>query len=474
MGLEVAMARRPLLPLLVLASLASPRIASACGQSTHVHIGIHTVSHLPEGSDLRAILEDPARFDWLVNGAMFPDGGYSPLTQDDYGEIAHWEPFQHVYMQWIGETYAADLCSDEALDHVTLALGMMAHGMADQVYDSLYLERSLLIEPDKWAGPESVDKATDVAFTAEVGPQPIPEDVLPYDTLSSIFDRYGHTVSGQTIAAGQASLRLAVSATSSLGQDPEAVQRNIDYFPWATQHLVDERFPGAPTCIGEVVAPYWQAQWDRLHGRFDDTTQWVVWTWPEAGATGHETDHRSIDSQVALVFGKTVTVADVDAADLTWTDADGTAIPFSRRMYYGNNSNVLLLRPQANLAPATQQTIAIGTGMKSSDGSVLSTDVSWSFTTADTVPADTDDPPDPAVDGPGKGGLFAAPSLSTQPAACPDRVPAAADSDTDGAPDTSGPGDTSCGACAGSGSPELAWPLLLIGLLARRRQPSRG
>jgi len=447
--------------------------AAACGQSTHVHIGIHAVTHLPADSDLRAILED--RFDLYVNGSMFPDGGYSPLTQDAYGEIAHWEPFQKTYLDWIDDTFAPDLCADDALDHTALALGMAAHGMADQVYDGLYLERSLLIEPGAWGGGESVDKATDVVFTSEVGPQPIPEDVLPYEALAQVFERHGHSVSPQTIAAGQASLRIAVAATSGLGQDPDAVQDNIDAFPWATQHLVDERFPGAPVCIGQVIAAYWQAQWDRLHDRFDDGTQWVVWTWPRPDGTDHVTDARSIDSQVALVFGKTVDVAHVDAADITWRDDQGADVPFSRRMYYGNASNLLLMRPQTDLDPDTVYTLTIGQGMGSVDGSVLSTDVAWSFTTGSEMPGDTDPPADPALDGPGKGGVFAPAALSTKPPACPDRVPQRADTDTDTDTDTpnEAPG-TSCGGCGATPGPTPWWAWLgLVGLVARRRaQPS--
>ncbi len=464
---------RPILAALSLL-LVAPSPAQACGQSTHVHIGRHALEHLPADSDLRAILTE--RLDLLINGAMFPDGGYSPLTMDAYGEIAHWEPFQKAYLDWTAETFPDALCSEEALDHITLALGMAAHGMGDQVYDALYLERSEEIEPDAWQGGESVDKATDVTFTAAVGPQPIPEDVVPYEALPAVFARVGHTVSASTIATGQASLRIAVAATSGLGQDPTAVAKNEALYPWATTHLTDPSMPGAPACIGEVVAAYWQAQWDRLHQRFDDGRQWVVWTWPQDGQTGWETDPTSLDSQLALVFGKTVDVADVDAATMSWTADDGTVVPFRRRMYYRDGSNVLLLTPQEALADDTRYTFTIAAGMLSRDDSVLSTDVGWSFTTG--THGGTEDT-DLTEDGPGKGAATAADSITLQPAACPDKVPEPVDTDTDHTPDDSldtdpGAATSGCGGSAGcaTGSAPTGWVLgaLGLGLIRRRRR----
>ena len=44
-------------------------------------------------------LTQPELRKMLDNGTMFPDGGY-PLG-DPYAEIAHWEPFQGAYLDWI-------------------------------------------------------------------------------------------------------------------------------------------------------------------------------------------------------------------------------------------------------------------------------------------------------------------------------------------------------------------------------------
>lgn len=453
-------------------ALSTPTWAN--GQSSHVYIGLEARQHLPESTDLRAILESDALRDWLISGAMFPDGGYSPLSRDDYGEIAHWEPFQWSYLQWIQDTFE-DRCSDEALQHVALAFGMAAHGMADQVYDAHYLERSRSIEPSAWASGDDFDAATDVVFTSLVGPQPRPEtDVIPYDDLVGLFDRYGHPVQAQTMEAGQAALNLAVAATSSLGQQPDAVTRFTGQFPWGTTHQQDPRFPGAPQFIGEVVAAYWQAQWDRLHDRFDPATQWVVWTWPANGEATLSVEASDVNAQAALVFGKTVTRQHVDEAGLRWLDPSDEEVPFQRRLYYRDQSNVLLLQPLQDLQPDTLYRIQLQAGMLADDGSSLPVDLEWTVGTRPAGSAATD----LASDGVGPGGPFAPePSLSIHPPACPDRIPHADSNDTDSeAPDTDAPEGTAartCGSCAQRPDP-LPTGGLLLGLLALIRGRRRG
>ena len=114
---------------------AEPPAALANGQTTHIWITEAALSALPDG-ELKELLARPELRDPLINGAMFPDGGYA--VGDDYGELAHWEPFQQSYLQWIRDTYAAPYTEGEAADHVAFFMGMASHGMADEVFDSLF------------------------------------------------------------------------------------------------------------------------------------------------------------------------------------------------------------------------------------------------------------------------------------------------------------------------------------------------
>ena len=104
------------------------------GQSTHAWISQQAVSALAPG-ELRALMSDPELELYWRNGTMFPDGGY-PIG-DDYGEIAHWEPFQRAYMAWIQQQFQPPW-TDEAQRHIAFWLGLASHGMADQTFDAMY------------------------------------------------------------------------------------------------------------------------------------------------------------------------------------------------------------------------------------------------------------------------------------------------------------------------------------------------
>ena len=108
-------------------------VALASGQFTHVWMTRHALDHLPEG-ELKELLTSPEVTEVLINGTMFPDGGYA--VNDDYGEIAHWEPIQNSYRDWIAEEYQTPY-TKEAQQHIAFMMGMAAHGMADQVFDAL-------------------------------------------------------------------------------------------------------------------------------------------------------------------------------------------------------------------------------------------------------------------------------------------------------------------------------------------------
>ncbi|MBK9649614.1 MAG: hypothetical protein IPO67_31430 [Deltaproteobacteria bacterium] len=79
---------------LLFLSFGAPALAN--GQTTHSWISVHALAHLPPG-DLHDLLTREDLAPYLLNGTMFPDGGYA--VGDDYGERAHWEPFQSAYLE---------------------------------------------------------------------------------------------------------------------------------------------------------------------------------------------------------------------------------------------------------------------------------------------------------------------------------------------------------------------------------------
>ncbi|MGC6492096.1 MAG: Ig-like domain-containing protein [Myxococcota bacterium] len=351
--------------------------AEACGQSTHVWTSLHAVEHLPEGP-LRDLLLSTTGELALINGTMFPDGGYSPLSPDAYGEIAHWEPFHDRVMSWVGAP-TTDL-DGQTGTRLAFLLGLGSHGLGDQIFDAAYLYRSQAYEPKGWA-QSGADTGTDVVFVSEMGPSPVvPADVVEFEALQQLFADVGHDVSVSTMQLGQASLRFAIEAVANGGENPEAVAQHRAAFPWATGHLLDRDTAGSPVCIGEAVAAYWQVVYGRWREAIDPTTTPVVYSFPAEGQFGWTESASDPDSMMSLVFSRAIRSPDAVAARVSLTDATGRAIPVDAWMYYGQDSNVLNVRPLDDLTENLGHTLTVARGLETLDGTRMP-EITLSFST---------------------------------------------------------------------------------------------
>ncbi|MCB9664912.1 MAG: Ig-like domain-containing protein [Alphaproteobacteria bacterium] len=378
--------------LLSLALLASVP-AHACGQSTHAWIGIEAVEHLPAG-ELRTLLEAPDRFPFRVLGSMFPDGGYSPLVQDGYGETAHWPPFQDTYLDWIKETWDPPY-TGEAADHVAFLMGLAAHGMADQIFDGVYLTRGLLYDGSEQFG--EADLSSDVAMVGLVGAQPMVDDVVPYDVLDLVFDRYGQDADVAKMRRGVASLFVAIAAVGASADDEAVQAQRRAQLPWTNANLEDPAIPCSPACIQPAVAAYWQTLWDRLHDRFDVQAHPIFWSSPADGAYAHPTDALSIESQLSVAFARSVDLATFTADLVTVTDADGVVHPVDFRFYYRDRSNVLNVWPTEDWADDATYTLTIADGAKAWDGTPLGGPFTLTFHTGPAPEPAVGDDPEPTA-----------------------------------------------------------------------------
>ncbi len=367
-----------LLPLL----LAAPP-ALANGQSTHIWITLHALEHLPDG-ELKDLLTDPALQPILINGAMFPDGGY-PLG-DPYAEIAHWEPFQNSYRDWIAGHYSYPF-TDEGAEHVAFLMGMASHGMADQVFDALYYQRGLQHDPDsEFGGFESFDTATDVVWMSLAGPLDYPDDWVPYDTFVQLYADYGHTVSADTLASGQNLLRVAVVWVNNMAALPDQVDYYTGLFPWMNTHLDDPTISGNPPCEGEVVAAYWQSVWARLQGDLAMDPE-IIATFPKSGY-GLETDHTRVESRISLAFAQGIDTHSLGDEPVVVTDPAGARIPVTTWLYYGNNSHLLHIEPQQDWAEDTTYTVHLADGIRTIDGQQTTGDTVFTVSTSPPPPDD--------------------------------------------------------------------------------------
>ncbi len=400
---------RSLLPsILLAAAIAAPLPAHANGQTTHVWITLEALEALPDG-EVRALLTRPELRDPLVNGTMFPDGGYA--VGDGYGELAHWEPLQQAYLGWIRETFEPPYDQGEAAAHVAFLMGMASHGMADEVFDSAFMELSRQYDP--W-GPDdpSFDTATDVLHAADSGGIQPPEEWAPYDVLADLFvDELGYEVTAQTLAEGQSLLFVALAFTDWARTNEERIATFGDAYPWARDRLLDPDIPGSPPNEALAVARYWQETWDRLNG--------APWSDPVVdfrsgtGRWGHETDAARVESRLFVTFGRGVDASGFADAFTVTSLSDGAVPEFSVSHHYGDLSHAVVLYPAEAWDDLADYVLTVDSGLLSYDGDASTGAFSAEFSTRPEPEPEAPEP-SPDADGcacaatiaPGAGGLL--------------------------------------------------------------------
>ncbi|MCK6522309.1 zinc dependent phospholipase C family protein [Myxococcota bacterium] len=363
---------------LLLVSLSAP--ASANGQTTHSWISMHALDHLPPG-ELRDLLTREDLEPYLLNGTMFPDGGYA--VGDDYGERAHWEPFQSAYLRWIRDHHDAPY-DDEGAQHVAFLMGLASHGLADQVFDAMYMERSKTHDAAYgWAEGESMDEATDVIYALLVGPREPPEEWFPGELFVTLYaETQGYTVDEQTMSEGMFWLSVAIAGVGALSEQEEMVAEYERQFPWASAYLTDPLIPGSPPCEGALVAQYWQVLWARLQGEDGFGPTPYLGNAPADGTMGWPTIADHPDALVHVVVSRGLSRDAVSDSSVTVTDGAGLTVPVSVRLFYGEASHVLNIAPaEGAWAADTDFTVEVPAGLLSFDGASLDSAHRFTFST---------------------------------------------------------------------------------------------
>jgi len=385
---------------LLLGALALPSPALANGQSTHVWISYEALTLLPDGP-LADLLRRPELEPALVNGTMFPDWGYASGDRD-HGEASHWEPFQQTYLRWIQDTFDAPYSSPDAAPHVAFLFGMASHGMADEHFDSLFMERSRCYD-DGWSQDDvaSLDTASDVLFMHQVGGIPQPEPFLPTDALTAVYAQAMPTqpLDVDGMEWGNQLLHVAVGTVDVLRDNPERVELFTSLYPWSAERFLDPDTPGSPPTEAVAVMEYWLALWERLQGTatFDDPVALMT---PAPGSFGYALTSDKPEGRLHLAFAHGVRADTL--ATVSVSTADGTPVPVDVDHFYGDLSHAVLARPLDDWAPDTDYVLTIAPGLTDTDG--LTTTTPWSATFS------TREPPTPAppADDPPAGGCGAA------------------------------------------------------------------
>lgn len=351
--------------------------ALANGLTSHVTISEYAIEHVPDG-ELEAIVGDPDLWLQLQNGTQFPDGGY-PLGEA-YAETAHWEPFQDRYLDWIRATYDEDYSSTEARQHVAFLMGLASHGMGDQVFDSLYMQRAYVYDAESDWENTSMDTATDVGLAAQTGGQDTVDAWADWATMVSLMADAGVDVDADTLQQGQALTQIAITFGRTAGADPEQQAIYEAQFPWAYAHILDDEVHGSPPWEAKAVAMYWQVRWARLLGEVADIEP-LIYTFPPTGSYEHPTEADSVESRLTVVMSRGV-MGDLLVADMfEVVDSAGTAYAVSPWLFYGTSSHAIHLVPSADWPADTDFTVTVKAGVPFIDGTYSERDASFTFST---------------------------------------------------------------------------------------------
>jgi hypothetical protein len=377
--------------LLTVASWCGAQPAAANGNHAHEAVTLRAIELLPSGP-LQDLVRDPAVREALLNGSIFPDGGYA--ISHPYGETAHWEPFQRAMLRHLRDRHPQLESDPLARPKLAFLLGMFSHGMADQVYDALFMDSAHQIDAATWSDGllESFDTATDIFWVLQAGASPLPAPWLPLDDILAVFEARGEPVPAETVQTAQQILTQVVLAfPKNKAADPKTLPIIQPLYPWAWDHLTDPHEPGNPLCEARVVAAYWQQIWEELHGAPPRLR--VLATIPSEGGVHPAAQAKDPRSKVAVVMSRGLDQGKLPADALVVRDAKGQVLAATQDLFYGHGSHVLRLVPKQDWPTGQPLTLQVAAGLRAFDGTESTASEQFTFTAGGPSTAEPGQPP---------------------------------------------------------------------------------
>jgi hypothetical protein len=418
---------------LSVAALAAASPASATGMHGHIwssHCALETVTD----ARLKPLLETHrVRLD---NGSFFPDSGYA--AKHEYGETAHWEKFVDGYIKWLRAKHADPV--RDAPQHVAFLMGAASHGLVDQTFDILYMDKVREVD-----GPtDDLDTSMDIFLAARR--KFVPD--LAYDA-NELVDVFGKnvalTVPASEIKEGMDLARVGMGFVAEILWKDDA-KRSAQY-PWAKANYQDPRVPGSYPWGALAVAKYWENILRRLDGDSSAEALVVATDPPHAVTAG------KMDAFVTAFVGYGVKRPSITASSFFVIDAAGSVIPTEIRIRGDEYATTLQLKPKGDWAEGAPYKLVLDTAIETVDGTHPSKRIEVPFVVT------------PIVNG--------------APSPCPLALaayPRPSDTDEEPAPTPNEPKSESSGGCATSGSTGGSAALAIGALaltLARRARGKR-
>ncbi len=367
--------------LVVCVGVAWSPSAQACGQQTHTWISLEAARLLPEGR-LKDLLSSDQGERYLINGSMFPDGGYA--ISHPYGEAAHWAPFHIGYADWVRANHPDPYASDEGRLHLAFLMGVVSHGLADEFYDATFFAASRVHDavdgvPDHH---NNFDTASDVLFAAASGQRLEPDASLPMEAILHVYSQVLRLdVSADQIERGQNLLRTAAWIVAISADDPSEVVDSERQYPWAAEHINDRSVSGSPPVIAEAVASYWKGLEKRVlePGQPDDSP--LAYQWPRPGEPLAARAKADPASRIALMLSRAVGESDQLSELGTLADFEDGDIEHTSWFFYRDHSHMVVAEPATEWPETERVHYRLPEGLESYDGTRLEAPADVTFRT---------------------------------------------------------------------------------------------
>ncbi len=367
---------------LALAGMAMPEAAWSHGINGHVWASDRAIDLVTDCTVYR-FLADPAVRPAAQISPAFPDSGYA--ADHPYGEAAHWEPWTESYRQMLVRRYPQDRSSLEFRQSVAFWMGASAHGLEDEIFDTLFIAKS---EEVDGIGQDMIDTFTDFLMSAE-GHATVQAPVWLPPYLPEVFadPAVGVEVHYGQIEGGMFTVREVV-----IGFADNPVKFDGGFakeIPWASRHYIDPQTPGSIGHEPALVARFYEAMWKRLQGTFDPDRDLIAATVPPQGGRLLANDPGTVDSRISMVTGIGVRTGSFRER-VRLVAPDGTTVPatVSDTRWGGHDDDagrLIILHPRVPLAPDTRYTVELAAGIETVDGGRTTQAIRWSLMSACTL-----------------------------------------------------------------------------------------
>ena len=449
-----------------------PAAAIAHGIWGHVHVTGWAIENLPPG-ELRDFFDDPEVRNAAHFGAAFTDSGYWPIGGADkedraraYGEHTHWEPFIADFVAWIAANDPPPWTTLDAKRRVAFLMGCAAHGLQDELFDSLFLDQVALHDD---GSQDNADPASDGFLALDGHMRFVPEPWVPMDTLIELYAKLDAEVTPDIIeAAVDMMTGLYVNEIAGPAVARSLGEQHAPDLPWTRAHYLDTDIPGSLRAEVVPTGRYLEAIWERLHGRLP-ANDVVVYTFPATPRRLRSGEPGTPDSQITVVYGMGVDNASLDASLRPADGGEAIAHETLGTRWGAKHTRLHRLRPLEALGAGAWYTLRVEPGLQLIDG--RTTDAAHEHALQVACAADATDacpsiaPFEPTLDGSAPVFPAADAGGSTDVTGLADAAPgdaATLGDDIDDADDDRRAGAAGCSAAAGTRHRAHA-PWLLMG-----------